>query len=58
MFYVEVYLLLASLVLASTSVYLLKANLLFTLGIRKYSVGRDVSADELAKDKVAVRFAL
>jgi hypothetical protein len=43
---------------AGTSVYLLKANLLCGLGMREYGIGRDGSIDELAKDKVAVRFAL
>jgi hypothetical protein len=53
----EVYLLPASLVFAGSSVYLLKANLLFAPGMRKYGVGRDAAADELAKDEVAVGFA-
>ena len=58
MFCTEVCLLLAGLVLTGASIYLLKANLLYTLGIRKYSVGREVSADKLAKDEAAVKFAL
>lgn len=54
MLYTKVYLLLASLVFTSTSVYLLKANFFFAPGIRKYRIGRDRSADELLKDHAAV----
>jgi hypothetical protein len=54
----ESYLLPASLVFAGASVYLLKANLFFAPGMRKYGVGRDRSADELVKDEAAVGLAL
>ena len=43
---------------AGAGFYLLKGDLLFVPGMRKYGVGRDVSAGEVAKDKVAVGLAL
>lgn len=57
LFRAEGYFLPASLVPTGASFYLLKADL-FSPGMRKYGVGRDVSTDEVAKDKVAIEVAL
>lgn len=54
----EVYLLPASLVLTSASIYLLKASLFLSLCMREYGVGKDRCADELPKDETAVVLAL
>jgi len=54
----EIYLLPASLILAGASFRLLKVDNLFIPGMRKYGIGRDVSAGELAEDEVTVSFTL
>jgi hypothetical protein len=60
--YIELYLplpnLIYSLTLILTLLQVLVDNLLFSLGMREYYIGRDFTTGRFAKDDLAVRFAL